>query len=132
LAGEVPADKDVAPGELALFPPGATPASLRRLCAVAAEAAGPRADAGDLALLRRATELQNSTYRLDQLAKDQRARKELDGAEARKWRDALAAGVRAEQARVVGCRSAVIRGHVEETLRELDADLGQLAATLGQ
>jgi hypothetical protein len=46
-------------------------------------------DPGDLGLLRRTTEFQNSTYRLGHLADDPLARKEFNTADARKWRETL-------------------------------------------
>lgn len=59
-------------------------------------------------------------------------RKGLDTAEARKWRDALAADVNGERSNVERCLSDISRGHLLETVMGIDAHLTDLAEELAR
>jgi hypothetical protein len=89
-------------------------------------------DHADLALLRRAIQLQSSTFRLWYLINTPLLRQELDTAVARRWRDALAERLNREKATATSCQTPRIRQYVQSLLHDLDGDLQQLAKELSK
>jgi hypothetical protein len=130
LAAELPDDRALTAEARGWFPPGTTPADVRELGAVTAEAAAlPRDGAGPQAL-RRMLLLKGSVYRLEYLVRAPESRRELDTAEARRWWDALAGQLRHEGAAVAGCDSPLLGGFLRREVAGLGRDLDGLRREL--
>ncbi|MFO0825295.1 MAG: hypothetical protein U0792_19600 [Gemmataceae bacterium] len=130
LAGELPDDKAVTQEMLEYFPPSTTLADLRKLGAVAKEAAQLPRECSEIRLLRRVTLIGSSTFRLRYLVNDPLWRKELDTAEGRGWREALLIQLNREGAALAECASPTLREFLRQRVEMIDADLKKLGDQL--